>query len=92
MISKLTETFNNNHDFELFHIGSKNINKFMFKQITLDRIFKKKINIINIKKLREAVHKDNKIMSCKNSSFYCLVIMSNLQIKNFLKKWKKYYS
>ena len=86
MISKLTETFSNNHDFELFHIGSKNINKFMFKQITLNRIFKKKINTINIKKLKESVHKDNKIISFKNSSFYCLVILSNLKIKNFLKK------
>jgi hypothetical protein len=51
MISKLTESFNNNHNFELFHIGSKNINKFAFKQITLNRIFKKKINSIDIKKL-----------------------------------------
>ena len=86
MISKLTESFSNNHNFELFHIGSKNINKFIFKQITLNRIFKKKIKPINIKKLKESVHKDNKIVSYKNSSFYCLVIMSNLQIKNFLKK------
>jgi len=86
MISKLTETFSNNHDFELFHIGSKNINKFMFKQTILNRIFKKKINTINIKKLRESVHKDNKIISFKNTSFYCLVILSNLKIKNFLKK------
>jgi SAM-dependent methyltransferase len=86
MISKLTETFGNNHDFELFHIGSKNINKFIFKQITLKRIFKKKINIINTKKLRESAHKDNKIISFKNSSFYCLVILTNLEIKNFLKK------
>tara|TARA_B110000003_G_C16557092_1_gene498897 strand:+ start:134 stop:1024 length:891 start_codon:yes stop_codon:yes gene_type:complete len=86
MISKLTESFSDNHNFDLFHIGSKNINKFTFKQITLKRILKKKIDSINIKKLRESVQKDNKIMSFKNSSFYCLVILSNLEIKNFLKK------
>lgn len=86
MISKLTESFSDNHSFDLFHIGSKNTNKFTFKQITLKRIFKKKIDSINIKKLRESIQKDNKIMSFKNSSFYCLVILSNLEIKNFLKK------
>ena len=86
MISRLTKSFNANHSFELFHIGSKNINKFAFKQIALNRILKKKINSIDIKKIRECVYKDNKIMSYKNSSFYCLVILSNLQIKNFLKK------
>jgi SAM-dependent methyltransferase len=86
MISRLTESFGDNHNFDLFHIGSKNINKFTFKQITIKRIFKKKIDIINIKKLRESIHKDNKIISFKNSSFYCLVILSNLKIKNFIKK------
>ncbi len=86
MISKLTESFGDNHNFDLFHMGSKNTNKFTFKQITLNRIFKKKIDTIDIEKLRESVQKDNKIMSFKNSSFYCLVILSNLEIKNFLKK------
>tara|TARA_A100000164_G_C21692567_1_gene669640 strand:- start:508 stop:768 length:261 start_codon:yes stop_codon:yes gene_type:complete len=86
MISRLTESFSDNHNFDLFHIGSKNINKFTFKQITLNRIFKKKTSRINIKTLKESVHKDNKIISFKNSSFYCLVVLSNLENKNFLKK------
>ena len=86
MISKLTESFGENHNFDLFHIGSKNTNKFTFKQITLNRIFKKEVNTIDIKKLKESIHKDNRIMSFKNSSFYCLVILSNLEITNFIKK------
>ena len=40
----------------------------------------------DIKKLKESIHKDNRIMSFKNSSFYCLVILSNLEITNFIKK------
>lgn len=86
MISKITETFNNNHNFYLFHIGGENINKFTFKQITLNRILKKRIKPINIKKLKDCIQKDNRIKTFKNTSFYGLVILSNLQIKKFLKK------
>jgi SAM-dependent methyltransferase len=86
MISKLVDFFGGNHNFCLFHIGSKNTNKFTFRQITLSRIFKKKINTIDIKKLRETIKKDNQIMSLDNTSFYGLVILSNLEIKKFLKK------
>ena len=86
MISKLVGTFNNNHTFYLFSIGSKNINKFTFKEITLKRVLKKKVLNLNIKKLEECIDKDNKILSLKNSSFYCLVILSNMQISKILKK------
>ena len=86
MISKLIQSFNNKHKFFLFSIGSKNINQYTFREITLRRIFKKKILKLNIKELIECVAKDNKITSLKHSSFYGLVILSNLKIKNFLKK------
>lgn len=86
MISKIIETFNDNHNFYLFHIGGENINKFTFKQITLNRILKNKIQTINIKKLKECIQKDNKIKTFDNASFYGLVILSNFQIKKFLKK------
>ena len=89
MISKLIKSFNKNHQFILFSIGSKNINKFTFREITLGRIFKKKQINLNIKKLKECIEKDNKISSLKNSSFYCLVIFSNMKIDNILKKMKK---
>ncbi len=86
MISKLTKTFNKNHKFILFSIGSKNINKFTFREITLRRILKKKQINLNFEKLKECVEKDNKISTLKNSSFYCLVIISNMKIDNILKK------
>ena len=86
MISKLIRTFNNNHKFFLFSIGSKNINKFTFKEITLKRIFKKKMLNLNKRELDECIVKDNKISSFKNSSFYCLVILSNMQVTEILKK------
>jgi SAM-dependent methyltransferase len=86
MISLLTKSFNNKHKFFLFSIGSTNINKFTFKEITLRRILKKKIPNINVKKLKQCVVKDNKILSFNDTSFYCLVILTNLQIKDFLKK------
>ena len=86
MISKLTKSFNNNHNFHLFHIGSNHTNKFTFQQVTLNRVFKKKINNIDIKKLKKSIQNDNKIETYNNTSFYGLVILSNLRIKNFLKK------
>jgi len=86
MISKLTESFNDNHNFYLFHIGGKNINKFTFKQITFNRVLKKKIGSIDIKKLKECIQKDNNIKTFKNASFYGIVILSNIQIKKFLNK------
>ena len=86
MVSKLIESFNKNHKFLLFSIGSKNINRFTFKEITLRRIFKKKQINLNIKKLKECIDKDNNISSLNNSSFYCLVILSNMKMDNILKK------
>lgn len=86
MISKLTESFGDNHNFYLFHIGSKHTNKFTFQQITLNRVLKKKINTIDIKKLKTSIQNDNKIETFNNASFYGLVILSNLEIKNFLKR------
>ena len=86
MISKLTKTFNKNHKFILFSIGSKNINKFTFREITLRRILKKKQVNLNFDKLKECIEKDNKISSLKNSSFYCLAIFSNMKMDNILKK------
>ena len=70
MISKLIKSFNKNHQFILFSIGSKNINKFTFREITLRRILKKKQVNLNFDKLKEGIEKDNKISSLKNSSFY----------------------
>ena len=86
MISKLTESFNKKHKFFLFSIGSKNINQYTFKEITIKRIFKKKISNLNTKKFIECIVRDNKISSFKHSSFYGLVILSNLKMKNFLKR------
>ena len=86
MISKLIKTFNKNHKFILFSIGSKNINKFAFREITLRKILKKKQINLNFEKLKECVEKDNKISNLKNSSFYFLIIFSNMKINNILKK------
>tara|TARA_B100000401_G_C52774106_1_gene704780 strand:- start:464 stop:1351 length:888 start_codon:yes stop_codon:yes gene_type:complete len=85
MISELTKYFNKKHRCLLFCIGSKNINKFTLREVTLNRVFKKTISSLNIKKLKKCVVKDNKISSLKNPSFYCLVILSNIKIKNILK-------
>lgn len=84
MISMLTDSFSDKHNFDLFHIGSKNINKLIFRQITLRRIFKKKVNTININKLRDSVYKDNINSTFKDASFYCLVIYTNFEVKKFL--------
>ncbi len=86
MISKLIQTFNKKHEFILFSIGSRNINQYTFREITLRRILKKKISKLNTKELIKCILKDNKISSLKHSSFYGLVILSNLKIKNFLIK------
>ena len=86
MISKLIQTFNKKHEFILFSIGSRNINQYTFREITLRRILKKKISKLNTKELIKCIIKDNKISSLKHSSFYGLVILSNLKIKNFLIK------
>ena len=85
MISKLIETFNKNHKFFLYSIGSKNINKFTFKEVTLRRILKKRMLNLNKREFDKYIIKDNKISSLKNSSFYCLVILSNMQIREILK-------
>ena len=85
MISKLTESSDDNHNFYLFHIGSKHTNKFTFQQITLNRVFKRKVNPIDIKKLKKSIQMDNEIETFNIASFYGLAMLSNLAIKNFLK-------
>ena len=84
MISKLINSFDDNHHFIVFGIGSTNLNKIVFNQITLKRILKLNTKKINYSDLKKIIKKDNRIYDLNKSSFYALVIIKNFKIKKLI--------
>lgn len=84
MISKLINSFDDKHQFTVFGIGSKNLNKIVFNKITLKRILNLNIKTINFFDLKNSIDKDNKINDLNKSSFYALIITKNFEIKKLI--------
>lgn len=84
MISKLINSFDEKHQFTVFGIGSKNLNKIVFNKITLKRILNLNIKTINFFDLKNSIDKDNKINDLNKSSFYALIITKNFEIKKLI--------